>query len=86
MRVRRIAVTLLAAAGCVFFLCQQPVYALIERPLSLEQLLKDSDEVFVARFERVDAEKLGAILVWDKDLVGKTSHRRWPVNLKGDKE
>jgi len=86
MRVRRIAVTLLAAAGCVFFLCQQPVYALIERLTPLATILDDADEVFIAHFDRINAEKPAAVLAWDKNLIGKTVLRQLPVNLTGDKE
>src|SRR5262249_29076603 len=84
MRVRPVAATLLAA--CCVLLCQQPVFALIERLTPLATILDDADEVFVAHFERVDAEKPAALLVWDKDLEGKTAFRRLPVNLTGDKE
>ncbi len=85
MRVRQFTAILLAAAGFIFFR-PQPALALIERLTPLAAILDDSDEVFVARFDRIDAEKPTAVLIWEKDLVGKTAFRRLPVNLTGDKE
>ncbi|MGE5192478.1 MAG: PQQ-binding-like beta-propeller repeat protein, partial [Deltaproteobacteria bacterium] len=84
MRVRRLAAFVLAAA-CLAA-CAVPAQALIERLTPLATILDDADEVFVAHFERIDAEKPAALLVWDKDLQGKTPLRRLPVNLTGDKE
>src|SRR5262245_26370062 len=84
MRLRRLAAGVLTAAGVAFFAA--PALALIERLMALASVRDDSDEVFVAHVERIDAEKPSAVLVWDKDLQGKTKHRRLPVNLTGDKE
>jgi outer membrane protein assembly factor BamB len=75
----------IVAAACLAA-CAATALALIERLMPLAAVMDDSDEVFVAHFERIDPEKPSAILVWDKDLLGKTVHRRLPVNLRGDKE
>jgi outer membrane protein assembly factor BamB len=85
MGLRRFTVLSLLTAACLTVFTA-PALALIERLMPLTSVLDDSDEVFVAHFERIDAEKPSAILVWDKDLQGKTKHRRLPVNLTGDKE
>jgi hypothetical protein len=84
MRWRKVSAGILAAAGIIF--CAAQAFALIERLTPLATILDDADEVFVAHFDRVDVERPAAILVWDKDLSGKTPHRRLLVNLKGDKE
>lgn len=85
MSVRRMTAGALLAAGC-FLLYSRPALALIEALTPLARIIGDADEVFVAHFDRVDAEKPAAIIVWDEDLEGKTPLRRLPVNLTGDKE
>src|SRR5262245_60933658 len=85
MGARRFPACCLLAAACLA-VGSEPALALIERLMPLASVLDDSDEVFVAHFDRIDADKPSAVLVWDKDLLGKTPHRRLPVNLKGDKE
>src|SRR5262245_17871037 len=84
MCIRQLPVCVAVAA--LLAVCAAPVQALIERLTPLATILDDADEVFVAHFDRVDAEKPAALLVWDKDLHGKTAQRRLPVNLTGDKE
>ncbi len=82
---RRLAA--LIAAGVAGFVCwPPPAYALIERLTPLATIIDDSDEVFVAHFDSIDVEKPSAIIVWDKNLQGKATHRRLPINLAGDKE
>src|SRR5262249_22013739 len=85
MRMRQFAAGCLVASACLAA-WSAPAMALIERLMPLASVLDDSDEVFVAHFERIDAEKPAALLVWEKDLHGKTEQRRLPVNLTGDKE
>src|SRR5262249_10086188 len=85
MGMRRFTALCLLTAACLAVFAA-PALALIERLMPLASVLDDSDEVFVAHFERIDAEKPSAILVRDNDLQGKTKHRRLPVNLTGDKE
>src|SRR5262245_56108010 len=85
MGARRFPASCLLAAACLA-VGSEPAMALIERLMPLATILDDSDEVFVAHFERIDAERPAALLVWDKDLHGKTALRRLPVNLTGDKE
>jgi outer membrane protein assembly factor BamB len=84
MSVRRLAAFGIAAA-CLA-VCSAPALAVIERLTPLATILDDADEVFVAHFERIDKEKPAALLIWDKDLHGKTEQRRLPVSLTGDKE
>src|SRR5262249_49660541 len=84
VQMRCFAMSAIALAACV--LCQNRALALIERLLPLATILDDADEVFVARIEKIDAEKPSAVLVWDRDIKGTTRHRRLPVNLAGDKE
>lgn len=85
MRAVRLSACLLTMAA-VLVACPAPARALIDRLTPLATLIDDSDEIFVARFERVDAEKRTAVLVWDKDLKAETDLRRLPVRLTGDKE
>jgi outer membrane protein assembly factor BamB len=85
MRLRNLTAFVLAIAACLF-VRPHPAVALIERLTPLATILDDADEVFVAHFDRVDAEKPSAVLLWDKNLTGNSEFRRLPVNLKGDKE
>src|SRR5258707_14944912 len=56
MQVSRLSIRHLTAAGCFIF-CPTLALALVENPMPLEQVLKDSDEIFVAHFDRIDTEK-----------------------------
>lgn len=85
MRLRRNILMVLIAGSCLG-LCVPAAHALIERLTPLATILDDADEVFVAHFESVNAEKPSAVLLWDKDLSGKSALRRLPINLTGDKE
>src|SRR5262249_41570862 len=62
------------------------VLAFIERPLPLKDVLSQSDHVFLAKVERVDAMKPATVLLVERDYKGKAPYRRLAINLTGDKE
>jgi len=58
--------------------------AVIEVLTPLKLFIDDSSLIVVAKFERLDAAKHGAVLVVTKQLKGKETFRRLPINLQGD--
>jgi outer membrane protein assembly factor BamB len=68
----------------VLILTPQPAAALIEKPLPLEQVLKESLFVFTATVERVDPEKPAMVIEVNDNLKGKSPFAKMPVNLTGD--
>ena len=57
--------------------------AVIQTATPLKQLVDDSQYVFVAKTESVDAEKVGLVANVSADLKGKIEARRLPALLKG---
>lgn len=63
-----------------------PALAVIQVLLPLQKVMNESSAILVTRVERVDAEKLGLVLVVEKSLKGTAALERIPINLKGDAE
>jgi outer membrane protein assembly factor BamB len=68
----------------LLMLTPQPAAALIEKPLPLAQILKESVYVFTATIERIDAEKPAMVVEVNENLKGKAPFAKMPVNLTGD--
>jgi outer membrane protein assembly factor BamB len=60
--------------------------ALITRPPSLAQAMKENQFILLAKVDQLFPEKPAVVLVVQEDLKGKASFRRLPVNLTGDAE
>jgi outer membrane protein assembly factor BamB len=73
---------LLAVAAAL--LVVQSVGALIDRPYPLKTVLAESQLVFVAKVDKLDADKQTSVLFVEEDLKGKATFRRLAINLKGD--
>src|SRR5262245_16811952 len=78
---RRWTGLLAVAAG---LLVVRSVGALIDRPYPLKTVLAESQLVFVAKVEKLDADKQTSVLLVEDDLKGKATFRRLAINLKGD--
>ncbi len=72
--------------GILCVLLGRPAYTFIESPLPLKELIQDADHIFVAKVEKLDPGRPSMVLAAERDLKDKTSFRRMPVNLTGDKE
>jgi hypothetical protein len=78
---RVIGITISAA----LFAAPTPAWAVIEVLMPLAQVIKDADDIIVAKVEKLDAEKPSAVFALGDALKGKVATPRWHVNLKGDK-
>ncbi len=65
-------------------LAASPAHALIVRLTPLSHFLEESQFVFLARVEAVDAARPSMVLTVEKQLKGKAPFARLPINLKGD--
>ena len=63
-----------------------PAEGFIERDLPLKKLMDDSDYIFAAKVVSIDRDRSAMVVTAEKDLKGKTPHRRMAINLTGDKE
>lgn len=81
MHVRQLLAALVVLAGAVGI-----GEAVIMAPLELRKILGDSQYVVVAKVEQLFPEKPAMVLTVADDLKGKSTLRRLPINLKGDKE
>jgi len=86
MKIRR---QVLAACVCLsgligFF----PVagFAFIQNLFPLQEFIDDSDYLFSAIVEKVDASKPSTVIVFKENLKGKSPFQRLPINLAGDKQ
>lgn len=73
-------------AVLVVLVFESPAAAVIKVLLPLGQVMNESSAIVVTRVERVDAEKLGLVLVAEKSLKGAAALDRIPISLKGDAE
>ena len=62
----------------------RPAVALITRPTPLSHHLAESQLIFVAKVEKLDPARPGAILSVEEDLKDRAAFRRLAVNLQGD--
>src|SRR5712692_8891243 len=61
-------------------------YALITDVPPLRRVLSSEQFIFLAKVEKLDADKPAMVLKVEEDLKGKAPFRKMPVTLKGDKE
>ena len=73
--------------ACALF-CSSPagVWAFIQNLFPLQEFIDDSDFLFTATIEKVDAAKPSAVLVLKDHLKGNAPFQRIPINLTGDKQ
>src|SRR5579884_2052994 len=67
-------------------LCAMHAPAFIAALIPLQEILKQSTFIAVAKVESVDADKPELVLVLDEDLKGKSPLRRLAIRLQGDTE
>ena len=68
-----------------FVLWPTAAQAVIEVLTPLKLFIDDSSLIVVAKVEKLDLAKHGAVLVVTRQLKGKETFRRLPINLQGDK-
>jgi hypothetical protein len=68
-----------------FVLLTTSARAVIEVLTPLKLFIDDSSIIVVAKVEKLDAAKHGAVLVVTRQLKGQETFRRLPINLEGDK-
>ena len=73
-------------AGLCFLAATQPALALIQTLFPLQKFIDDSDYLFTATIEKVDAEKPSAVVIVKDHLKGKAPFQRIPINLTGNKQ
>jgi hypothetical protein len=82
---RQLVLGLLGVSGLV--LAAPPsAWAFIQKLFPLQEFIDDSDFIFTAKVEKVDAAKPSAVLVRGKSLKGDAPFERLPINLTGDKQ
>ncbi len=73
--------------ACVLFcMAVANADAFIQNLFPLQEFIDDSDFIFTATVEKVDAAKPSAVLVVKDHLKGKGPFTRIPINLTGDKQ
>ena len=65
---------------------QHAAWAFIQKLFPLQEFIDDSDFLFTATVEKVDADKPSTVLVVVKNLKGEAPFARIPINLTGDKQ
>ena len=71
---------------CSVLLSQPCAWAFIQKLFPLQEFIDDSDFLFTATVEKVDADKPSAVLVLGENLKGESPFKRIPINLTGDKQ
>ena len=86
MRSRRRFLISFLSAGAVVFLSTVTLHAFIQNLFPLQEFIDDSDFLFTAVIEKVDAAKPSAVLILKDHLKGNAPFERIPINLTGDKQ
>lgn len=86
MRNGRRVLCLTVCAGLVVFSLPNFVQGFIQNLFPLQEFITDSDFLFTATVEKVDAAKPSAVLVLKDKLKGDCPFTRIPINLTGDKQ
>lgn len=78
-------------AACIYVaglvgLFPKSALAFIQNLFPLQEFIDDSDFLFTATVEKVDASKPSTVIVLKENLKGKSPHQRIPINLTGDKQ
>lgn len=74
----------LALAGLV--LAATPALAVITKLTPLAEILEGDDFIFVARVERLEPDRPGAVFVVERPLKGQPPYERLAVNMTGNEE
>ena len=61
-------------------------FAFIQNLFPLQEFIDDSDYLFTATIEKIDAAKPSAVLIVKDHLKGDAPFQRIPINLTGDKQ
>ena len=61
-------------------------FAFIQNLFPLQEFIDDSDYLFTATIEKIDAAKPSAVLIIKDHLKGDAPFQRIPINLTGDKQ
>ena len=61
-------------------------FAFIQNLFPLQEFIDDSDYLFTATIEKLDAAKPSAVLIVKDHLKGDAPFQRIPINLTGDKQ
>ncbi|OAI54728.1 hypothetical protein AYO44_14370 [Planctomycetaceae bacterium SCGC AG-212-F19] len=72
--------------GLGLFLLAEPAAAVIESPLPLKRILKDTQFIFTAKVESFDKEKGLAVFTVQDNLKGKVPFKQMSLPLPPDKE
>lgn len=75
-----------ALAVSILLLATTAVSALIAELLPLQNIIRSSRYIVVAKVDKLYAEKPAMMLTVEEDLKGKLPFRKLPVHLKGDSE
>ena len=72
--------------ACSVLLAHPRAWAFIQKLFPLQEFIDDSDYIFTATVEKVDADKPSMVLVLGEHLKGNAPFQRIPINLTGDKQ
>ena len=72
------------AFAFAFILAASPAQAVIKVLTPLKKVLAETETIFVAEVDKVDAEKPSVIFKFAENLKGKAPAEKFPVNLTGD--
>ncbi|MBC8114625.1 MAG: hypothetical protein H7062_09630 [Candidatus Saccharimonas sp.] len=77
---------LVCVVACSVLLAHPRAWAFIQKLFPLQEFIDDSDYIFTATVEKVDADKPSTVLVLGEHLKGEAPFKRIPINLTGDKQ
>lgn len=72
--------------GVLFCVAVPSAQAFIQNLFPLQEFIDDSDFLFTATIEKIDAAKPSAVLIVKDHLKGEVPFQRIPINLTGDKQ
>lgn len=72
--------------GVLFCVTVPSAQAFIQNLFPLQEFIDDSDFLFTATIEKIDAAKPSAVLIVKDHLKGDAPFQRIPINLTGDKQ
>src|SRR5438552_8757954 len=64
--------------------CTPAAHALIARAMPLKDVLAESQFIFMAQVESMDADKPAVVLTAGQNLKGMAAFQKLPINLTGD--
>src|SRR5262245_22826195 len=66
--------------------CASAAQALIARAMPLKDVLAESQFIFMAQVQSIDADKPAVVLTAGENLKGKAAFQKLPINLTGDSD